>query len=96
MKLITLFVIVKEPEQRAKRAEINGFEHLKFRHLFHIFWSFLSKKQTRMQAKSRSILKKDIEDLGSRLEEASANNNTATQVELFQLVLNRRRYIASR
>merc|ERR1712004_565981 len=30
--------------------------------------------------KSRSILKKDIEDLGSRLEEAGAN--TATQVEL--------------
>merc|ERR1719305_169086 len=30
--------------------------------------------------KSRAILKKDIEDLGSRLEEAGAN--TATQVEL--------------
>merc|ERR1712099_111472 len=30
--------------------------------------------------KSRTILKKDIEDLGSRLEEAGAN--TATQVEL--------------
>merc|ERR1712008_375720 len=38
-------------------------------------------RTTRAKAeKSRAILKKDIEDLGSRLEEAGAN--TATQVEL--------------